>query len=475
MNASLKGSNIFMVGIKGTGMTALAEVLKSYGANVSGSDRDEIFYTDSILKRRGIPYLEKFSKENIKSNTDMVIYSTAYSKETNPDIKAALELNLPVFSYPEMLGVLSSRSNSTGISGVHGKTTTTALTGLLVKALGINATVIAGSEIHEFGDSCALVQGERYFIAETCEYKRHFLKFNAERIVITSVEEDHLDYYRNIEDIYDAFETYGRSLPFRGALIYNNDDPGAREVALRIFKRRDDLKIIPYGISAEGDFRIVNVEEKAGEVSFMINSMVQVFKLHIPGFHNAGNATAAVAVVSSLMEEEGREITPKVQKLFADSFSSFRGGKRRSEVLGEAGGILFMDDYGHHPTEIKKTLAGIKKFYPGKRIVADFMSHTYSRTKALLSDFGRAFESADIVVLHKIYSSAREENPGDISGEDLFREVKKNHGKVKYFKEVLDADDYLKKTLSPGDLFITIGAGNNWTLGRELYGYFKNK
>jgi len=464
-----------MVGIKGTGMTALAEVLKIFGANVSGSDRDEVFYTDSILKRKGIPYLEKFSAGNIKKDTDIVVYSTAYSKETNPDLKEALRLNIPIFSYPEMLGMLSFKSDSTGISGVHGKTTTTALTGVLVKALKLDATVIAGSEIHDFGDSCSLVQGRKYLIAETCEYKRHFLEFNAERIVITSVEEDHLDYYRDIEDIYDAFESYGRSLPFRGSVIFNNDDAGAREATLRISRRRGDLKLIPYGVSAEGDFKIVDVKEKAGEISFMINSMQQAFKLHIPGLYSVGNTTAALAVVSSLMEKEGLELNRETQSLFADALSSFKGGKRRSEVIGEVSGILFIDDYGHHPTEIKKTLEGIKKFYPKRRIVADFMSHTYSRTKALLSDFGKAFGCADIIVLHKIYASAREENTGEISGEDLFKEVKKNHGGVSYFKEVLDAFDYLKENLKRGDLFITIGAGNNWTLGRELYGYFKNR
>lgn len=472
---SFKGLNIFMVGIKGTGMTALAEVLKSYGANISGSDRDEVFYTDSILKRRGIPYIEKFSKDNLKRNTDIVVYSTAYSLKTNPELKAASEWNIPIFSYPQMLGKLSEKSDSTGISGVHGKTTTTALTGVLVKALKLNATVIAGSEIHDFGDSCILVQGSKYLIAETCEYKRHFLDFNAERIVITSVEEDHLDYYRDIEDIYSAFETYGRRLPFRGTVIFNNDDAGAREASTRILKRRNDLVFIPYGVSAEGDFKITGLEEKAGEIFFRLNCMEQVFKLHIPGLHSVGNTAAALAVVSSLMKKEELEINNEVEKLLADALSSFRGSKRRSEIIGEASEILFMDDYGHHPTEIRKTLEGIKKFYPGKRIVADFMSHTYSRTKALMPGFGKAFESADMVVLHKIYASAREENKGDITGEDLFKEVKKNHNKVSYFKEVLDAYDYLKKALKAGDLFITIGAGNNWRLGRKLYSYFKNR
>ncbi len=298
-------------------MTALAEVLKESGADVSGSDSDEVFYTDSILKRKGIPYFEEFSENNIKDKTDIVVYSAAYSRQSNPELIIAAERGIPMYSYPEMLGILSAKSDSTGISGMHGKTTTTAIAGTIVKFLNLDATVIAGSEVSSFGNSCSLILGNRFLIAETCEYRRHFLKFHAERIVITNVEEDHMDYYKDIEDIYDAFESYGISLPFQGEIVFNADDPGACEVCRRISKRRDDLKFIPYGLSAEGNFKILNVHENPGEISFKLKGMEQIFKIHLPGIHSAGNAAAAVAVVSLIMQKAGREFSRESESVIA--------------------------------------------------------------------------------------------------------------------------------------------------------------
>jgi UDP-N-acetylmuramate--alanine ligase len=465
---SLVGFPVYLVGIKGTGMAALAEVLASRGARVSGSDTQETFYTDAVLRRLGIPFREGFSAENLPPDAALVVHSAAYKKDDNPELAAAAARGVPTVIYPQALGMLSSTADASGVSGVHGKSTTTALCGALLKEWGFPATVIVGAEVPILGSRSTLVQGERYLVAETCEYRRHFLNFHPQRIVITSVEPDHLDYFKDVEDILDAFEAYGRSLPLAGEVIYCADDEGARTAAERVAARRSDLAMIPYGRNAEGPFRITREEEGEGFSRFSLAGWRASFTLQVPGAHNVLNAAAAFALCSLIWERERGAQSPVDLVGAARALASFTGSRRRSEIVGEAAGVLVMDDYAHHPTAIEKTLAGIRSFYPSRRLVVDFMSHTYSRTQALLAEFGRAFLPADVVILHRIYASAREANLGGVSGRDLFREVSRNHPRVHYFEEPLEALPFLVSQLVPGDLFITMGAGDNWKLGREL-------
>jgi UDP-N-acetylmuramate--alanine ligase len=465
---SLSGFRVHLVGIKGTGMAALAEVLSARGARVSGSDTPEKFYTDAVLQRLGIPFNEGFSEENLPPDAALVVHSAAYRKDENPELGAALSKGIPTIMYPEALGLLSRASDASGVSGVHGKSTTTALCGALLKEWGLPATVIVGAEVPTFGNRSTLVQGERYLVAETCEYRRHFLNFRPQRIVITSVEPDHLDYFRDLEDMLDAFEAYGQSLPLAGQVIYCADDAGARTAAARIAARRDDLVMVPYGRNAEGPFRIVREEAGEGFSRFSLAGWRASFTLRVPGAHNVLNAAAAFALCSLLWERERGVQSPVDLDAAARAFASFTGSRRRSEIVGEEAGVLVMDDYAHHPTAIEKTLAGIRSFFPARRLVVDFMSHTYSRTQALLSEFGRAFGPADVVILHRIYASAREANLGGVSGSDLFNEVSRNHPRAHYFEQPMDALPFLLSELAAGDLFVTMGAGDNWKLGREL-------
>ena len=466
---SLEDLPIHLVGIKGTGMAALAEVLSARGARVTGSDTNERFYTDAVLRKLSIPFHEGFTEANLDPGLQLVIHSAAYSRTENPELVAAEHLAVPIITYPEALGMLSGLSDSSGISGVHGKSTTTALCGAILKAWGFPATVLVGAEVPAFGGRSALTLGDRYLVAETCEYRRHFLHFHPERIVMTSVEPDHLDYFHDLEDIQSAFEAYGRSLPFRGTLIHCADDPGARATAERILRRRDDLHSIPYGRTAEGDFKVQGILEGAGSTRFSLSCFPVPFTLHIPGEHSVLNAAAAIALCVQLWQRERGEERIDLAAM-SQAISSFTGCRRRSEIVGEARGILIMDDYAHHPTAVEKTLAGIKRFHPGRRLIVDFMSHTYSRTRALLPEFAACFGSADVVILHRIYASAREKNEGGISGRDLFNAVSRNHPRVHYFEEPRDALPYLEGSLGRGDLLITMGAGDNWKLGRELLG-----
>jgi UDP-N-acetylmuramate--alanine ligase len=473
LNTDFKNKRVHMVGIKGVGMTALSEILFARGAIITGSDTDEVFYTDAILKSMGIPYYEKFSKEHITADIELVIYSSAYSEVTNCELMQAKKLNMCLLSYSQVLGQLSACSDSCGVAGVHGKTTTTAMAGTILKSLKLPVTVLVGSQVPSLNERSTYIGGDRYFVAETCEYRKNFLKFKPARIVITSIEEDHLDFFKDLKDIINAFVEYAHLLPENGEVIYDCDDAGAERAVAIIKRKRPDVKYIPYGKNAEGMFKIKDINFGRGTTQFTLQGFKGDFTICIPGSHSVFNATAAIALAAQLLKKEKKRITESDINSIKKGLLNFKGSKRRSEIIGTASGILFMDDYAHHPTAIRTTLEGIEQYYSQKRIIVDFMSHTYSRTAALLPEFGSCFSSADQVILHKIYASARERYTGSISGSDLYREVKKHHRDVRYFEEVMDAKDYLKRHLKANDLFITMGAGNNWQLGKALYEEFK--
>ncbi|MDR1143972.1 MAG: UDP-N-acetylmuramate--L-alanine ligase [Spirochaetaceae bacterium] len=485
-----RGGKVYFIGIKGTGMCALAELFHDSGLDISGSDRSEVFYTDAILSELGIPYYENFDSAHVPRDARLAVHSAAYNAETNPEMAEVLRLGIPLVKYTDALGAYSALFDSTGIAGVHGKTTTTAMIGALFRAAALPARVLAGSAVSAFGGRSTLSLGNKYFAAETCEYRRHFLAFYPRRIVLTSVESDHQDYFPEYEDIRDAFLEYADRLPPGGILVYCADDGGAAEVADTIRRRRSDLAFLPYGFSAPGPFRIERYAAADERTRFTLAAFPGTeFKLRVPGKHCVTDAAAALALTGILIGEERRggppaagtdpagvnSWTAEQTRLAAEALEAFAGSRRRSEILGEAAGILFMDDYGHHPTAVKATLRGLKEFYPRRRLVVSFMSHTYTRTAALLDDFAASLLPADKVFLHKIYGSAREVYSGGVTGAVLFEKTKElfgNSGRkncVYYVEEPEAAAGELKALLKPGDLFITMGAGDNWRLGKNLF------
>ncbi len=466
----LNGTNAYLVGIKGTGMCALAELLSKEGVRISGSDVSDEFYTDRILKELGIPYVETFASANVPENTDFVIHSAAYSSDSNPELVEAERKKVPILKYTQALGSYSGRFDSSAIAGVHGKTTTTALAGTLARAVGLPARILAGSAVGDFGGRSTLSLGNRFFIAETCEYRKHFLSFQPRRIVLTSVESDHQDFFPTYESIRDAFVEFILLLPVGGELIYCADDPGAAETVSLAMEKRPDLKLVPYGKYAGGPYRIESLEVTQERTVMKLAGFPEEFRLRVPGRHTALDAAAALALVSTLLRIESGPAGMNDGKLEAVrlALENFRGSRRRSEIVGEAGGILVMDDYGHHPTAIRTTLEGLKAFYPSRRLVVSFMSHTYTRTAALLDEFASSFTSADEVILHKIYASAREKYSGGVDGRTLFERCSAQHPRVRYFEELMDATDILLDELKSGDLFLTMGAGDNWRLGRAV-------
>jgi len=470
-------SSVYFVGIKGTGVCPLAELMHNAGLKVTGSDIAEKFYTDAILKELNIPFHEEFDPSRINRDIDIIIHSAAYSADSNPELARAQELGIPAIKYTDALGLWSQKFDSTGICGVHGKTTTTAICGVMMKAVKLPAQILVGSAVIDFGGRSTLNLGDKYFIAETCEYREHFLSFNPKRIILTSVESDHQDYFPTYKSIHDAFVKYCRLLPEGGQLIYCADDPGACEVADIINNDDRKIKLIPYGFTAEGDYRILSYGVENAKTIFSIAGLPGEFKLNIPGRHEALNTAAALALTAGIAKDEnGKALTEEQIAAIKNALENFKSTKRRSEIIGEAAGIIFMDDYGHHPTAIKTTLAGIKSFYPDRRLIVSFMSHTYTRTSYLLDEFARSFNSADIVYFHKIYSSARENYKGGVDGRTLFlKAAEERKGETFYIEEIDGAFDPLCDKLKSGDIFLTLGAGNNWPLGEKLLTYFKNR
>lgn len=466
----VQGKQVYLVGIKGTGMAALAEILLSRGALVQGSDVSQVFFTDSVLAELKIPVHQGFSENNLGSKgsplPQLIIYSAAYRLDTHPELMRAAQLKIPMAGYHEALGALSQGYISAGVAGVHGKTTTTALCGVVAQGLGLPATILTGSTVPRFGNRATLNLGATYFIAETCEYRRHFLSFHPSHILLTSVEPDHLDYFTGFEDIQKAFIEYILLLPQKGSLVYCHDDEGARETALLVAKKRPDVILIPYGFTAPGPYALQEATQEPGLLSFYLEGFFTRWNVRVPGEHNMLNAAGAIALCHQLVKHHRDDWGSTDLQWAKEALEQFTGTRRRSELLGEKFGVLVMDDYGHHPTAIRKTIEGIKAFYPDRRLVVDFMSHTYSRTSALLEEFSRSFDSADEVVLHKIFASAREEPLEGINGQTLFKATCQHHTHVKYFEEVMEALPYYKQSLKSGDLLLTMGAGNNYEVAK---------
>ncbi len=492
-----RGLHIHFVGIKGTGMAALVEILFHKGAVITGSDVSERFYTDEVLEKLGIHALP-FGAENITDDVKYVIYSSAYKLDKNPDLIEATRRGLPCLLYTQALGAYSQRAYSCGVCGVHGKTSTTGLVGTILKEIDLPSQVLAGSVINSFGGTCTYtspacgfdtpvsqaLNHHSIFVAETCEYQRHFMSFCPQKIILTSVEPDHEDYYPTYEDIRQAFIDYICKLPKGGEVIYCADDKGACDTVNLVREKRPDIIMLPYGEKAEGDFNIKfgKVEKERNSFTLGLFAEKGEFALSMPGRHEVLDAAAAVALVCRLLVTAGKNPLDYYENI-KKGLLNFSGGKRRSEIVGRftnknGADVLVLDDYGHHPTAVKTTLEGYREFYKGRKIIIDFMSHTYSRTQALLPEFAKCFTAADEVILHKIYSSARE-NPADfdITGRTLYEAVLATGQKnVHYYEEILDAADFakaeLEKPLGPeypdGYLFITMGAGDNWKLGKAI-------
>ncbi len=446
--------HIHFVGIKGTGMSALAQITSLIeDALITGSDVAQRFFTDTILEKAGITVLD-FNPENV-TKANLVVASAAYD-DSHPEIQKAKELNIPVLSYPQFLGKLMSKKKGICVAGTHGKTTTTAMIGKILLDTGYDPSIVVGSDVPCIGGNAHTGQGH-FFVAESCEYRRHFLNYSPEHLIITNMELDHPDYFRDLDDVISAFAELADKLPSHGNLIIWNEDPSKHQI-------HTQAHVTTFGLSPDADVTATNIEFDDTGSSFDVileGNLIGRLHLAVSGKHNILDALAAIALTSRLeVPLDG----------ILNALKGFNGTKRRFERLGTRNGAVIVDDYAHHPTEIQTTLDGARLSYPGRRIRAVFQPHTFSRTEKLFLEFSQAFQEADEVVLAEIFSSAREKKSGvnTISSAKLADLIQEKGITTHYFATLEEISAYLDNTLKEDDLVITLGAGDVYKVGQIL-------
>ncbi|MEP7162249.1 MAG: UDP-N-acetylmuramate--L-alanine ligase [Candidatus Moraniibacteriota bacterium] len=454
-----------MIGIKGQGMTALAGVLVMEGARVTGSDTEEVFTTDAILKELSIEVRAGFAPANIPEDTDLIVYSTAYSRERNPELAAALDGKIPVVSYPEALGMLSAEKMTLAVSGTHGKTTTTALLGDVLRVAGLDPTAIVGSQIGTWKGNALAGKGP-HLVIEADEYQNKLRYYQPFGVVLTSVDWDHPDFFPTPADYEKVFADFVARIPRHGFLVACGDSAAVKKVG-----QGTKAQTLFYGFLPDNDIRIVNfspippdVEE--GRRGFLQTFSLEMngekfgpFMLRLSGEHNAQNATAVFAVAQIL------KLPPEA---VATAFQNFPGTKRRFERIGEKNGVVIYDDYAHHPDEIQVTLHAFRGLFPARKIRVIFHPHTFTRTKALLQEFAQSFEDASEVAILPIYGSAREEQ-GGVSSEELVALINRyTPGKATHAPSREKLIEEIRATMKAGDVIVTMGAGDVWHIAEEL-------
>jgi len=456
-----KKLHIHFIGIGGIGMSGLASILLDLGYKISGSDLINSKITRRLVEK-GATIFKGHNRSNIEG-ADLIVISTAIP-QSNPEVKGALEKNIKVIRRAEMLAKIVEDKYLIAISGTHGKTTTTSMISLLLEKGGFDPLVLVGGEADNIRGNAKLGFG-KYAVAEADESDGSFLKLNPFLAVVTNIEDDHLDYYENLENISKDFKTFISRVPDDGRVVLCKDCENARRLMSDCRK-----KFITYAISADAD--IVAKEIKLDILSsesqiYWQNKKMGKLRLNVPGYHNISNALAAISVAKEL----GMKFSEIVEIL-----KTYQAVERRMEIIANLdNGILVLDDYAHHPTEIKVTLKAVRESWKNRRIIVVFQPHRYTRTKMLAKKFGEVFFSADNVIINDIYP-ANEMPISGISGETIFNEIKKtNHGHVKYIPAKKDTVDYLSKIIRAEDIIITMGAGDVWTIGQELVKRLKSK
>lgn len=441
-----KVKHVHIVGIGGVSNSAIAEILLKQGIEVSGSD---LYLTELTfnLTQNGVTIFDHHSASNIEGS-DLVVYTSAVSDD-NPEVLAAHEKHIPCISRAEMLGqIMSGYKKSIAISGTHGKTTTTSMVTRIFNDSQNDPTSLIGGYFTDIKSNVRLGNSE-LFITEACEYKESFLSFFPKVAVILNIDEDHLDYYRNLDHIVSAFAKFSNNILDKGTLVLNGDDYNSRKI-IPYYKG----KVITFGLSDHCEYTAKNVVyNKLGQPTFDIfhnDSKLCQLSLIIPGQHNIYNALAAFIV--------GNLFIPDTELIRA-RLSTFKNANRRFESIGKVKDITIIDDYAHHPNEIKATLEAAARMTDISRIICIFQPHTYSRTKELLNEFAGAFNNATEVVLCDIYA-AREVDHGEVSSKDLLNALIKEDVRATYFDSFDHITEYIVSNAKAHDLIITMGAGD---------------
>jgi UDP-N-acetylmuramate--alanine ligase len=438
--------HIHFVGIGGIGMSGIAEVLVNLGFRVSGSDAKRSSVTDR-LQQMGIDFAEGHNGENI-GDAHVVVRSTAV-RDDNPEIIEAHHRSIPVIPRAEMLAELMRlKPHTVAVAGSHGKTTTTSMVATVLGYAGMDPTIVVGGVVGAFGSNAHLGTSD-LMVVEADESDRSFLMLIPTIAVVTNIDREHMDYYHDMDDVRSCFTKFVNSVPFYGASILCLDDPNVQAIIPHIERRR-----ITYGLSAQADISAHNIryDQNFGSIFTIWHGadVVGDISLRVPGLHNVYNALAAIAV--------GFELDVPFNQI-AEALASFAGAGRRFQPKGELNGVMVVDDYGHHPTEVKATLAAAKIGSGGRRIVVLFQPHRYSRTHDLMEEFARSFNNADTLFITDIYAASEDPIEGT-TAETLTAAIKRfGHKDVRYIGALENAATTLRDYVQPGDLVLTLGAG----------------
>lgn len=448
--------SVYFVGIGGISMSGLAEILQTFGFQISGSDEKKSAITTK-LENNGIKILYGQRKENITKEIDCAVLTSAIHKD-NPEYIALEELQIPMISRAEMLGqIMANYETAIAVSGTHGKTTTTSMISEILLHAGVDPTLSIGGILKSINGNIRIGKSN-YFVTEACEYTNSFLSFHPTISLILNIEEDHLDFFKDINEIRDSFHRFARLLPKHGCLIISDSIPNVAEII-------DDLycQVLTYGFDSKSNYYASDIQyNQFGHATFQLhmpNNKEFSITLQVPGEHNVLNALASFALADLLSIDF---------TLIKEALYRFKGTDRRFEYKGSIGGITIIDDYAHHPTEITTTLKAAKN-YPHNTIWCVFQPHTYTRTKAFLKEFAVALSHADKIVLADIYA-ARETNTLGISSENLQNEILALGKECYYFPSFDEIENFLLQECMNGDLLITMGAGDVLKIGENLLG-----
>lgn len=443
---------VFFTGIGGIGMSGIAEILHNQGFVVSGSDR-ALSDVTARLAELGITVYEGHSADNLK-DADVLVYSSAVTLD-NPEVVAAMERKIPVIKRAEMLAECMRMKYGIGIAGTHGKTTTTSMVGLVLTEGGIDPTIIVGGKLSGLGGTNARLGNGEYIVVEADEFDRTFLKLTPTIAALTTLEKEHLDTYKDLDDIKSAFVEFANKVPFYGFVILCLDEPALQDIVPQINK-----KVFTYGISPQADVRAVDIKHNAFSSTFTVRYCgrnLGEITLRIPGLHNVKNSLVAITT--------GMELSVDFS-VIKKALEAFSGVYRRFEIKYDKE-MLVIDDYAHHPTETTATLSGIRSGWD-RRLIAVFQPHLYSRTRDFFEEFGRSFLLSDVFICTDVYP-AREEPIAGVSGELIVKAAKKfGHKNALYVPDKKDIPAVLNDLKKDGDIIITMGAGDIWKYGEEF-------
>ena len=449
-----KPVKVHFMGIGGISMSGLALILEQRGFTVQGSDRSHSEITD-MLEKAGIRITYVQQAENITDDIDCIVYTAAIHRD-NPEFAAAEASGIPMLTRAELLGqIMSHYRDSIAISGTHGKTTTTSMISVILMEADRDPTITLGGVLDDIGGNIRMGTSES-FVAEACEYTNSFLSLSPRIGLILNVDMDHVDFFKDIDDVRNSFRDFARKIPSDGLLVINGDIKD-----LSYFTDGVSCKVVTYGEGPENDYRAENIEyddKVHASYDLVINGRTAGrFTLNVPGKHNVINSLAALAATDFLGVDRESE---------AAGLKRFGGTERRFEYKGSFNGVTVIDDYAHHPTEIKATLTTARMAAKG-RIWCIFQPHTYTRTAAFLREFAEALSIADSIVLTDIYA-AREKNTSGVSAEDICSILRSMGREAWYIPTFEEAEKFLHDKCSPGEMLITIGAGNVVEVGEHL-------